>query len=162
MHAVLGLGQAEGVHLGSTSSRMSTSLHSPAQGSPPTAVPRVAGLMGLDGSPEGGVQGPRVLLSGHQGGHRAPRMGRSSAPRAPSPHAEARDQQTPAQSGPAQRAQGHPTPTGRVLDDGPDLLLRPWASGPLTAPASPGQCTAARPSGRPSAGHEDCGSVNPG
>lgn len=129
---------------------------------PPTAVPRVAGLMGLDGSPEVGVQGPRVLLSGHQGGHRAPRMGRSSAPRAPSPHAEPWDQQTPAQSGPAQRAQGRPTPTGRVLDDGPDLLLRPWASGPLTAPASPGQCTAARPSGRPSAGHEDCGSVNPG
>ena len=56
--------------------------------------------MGLDGSPEVGVQGPRVLLSGHQGGHRAPRMGRRSAPRAPSSHVEPRDQQTPAQSGP--------------------------------------------------------------
>ena len=71
MHAALGLGQAERVHLESTSSSVSTSLHS---------VPPVTGLIGLDGNPEAGVQGPRVLFSGHQGGIRAPRIGRSSAP----------------------------------------------------------------------------------
>lgn len=67
LHVVLGLGQAEGAHLGLTSSCVSKSLHLPlGQGLTSTAGLRPdSGLMGLDHEPRGaGVQGHLSVLLG--------------------------------------------------------------------------------------------------
>lgn len=67
MHVVLGLRQAEGAHLGLTSSCVSKSLHLPlGQGLTSTAGLRPdSGLMGLDHEPrDAGVQGHLSVLLG--------------------------------------------------------------------------------------------------